>query len=215
MFQEEFLKRFPNAQNYAKMYEVARKYNIEFPLHGKIHSPVADILNYSGYIFVKLLDVKADLEKLAESCGDITVEELQKKQENLLDFLDTGDPNPEDLAEELHIPMAAAVKICESVPKENVPRIIRKDDKLCYFLPADINKPENVSSDGEMIYRFEMTSSPQVLRYKYVWNKKCWHLNVGEATVDLSKWCKVTVNGETTEFAPIYLFEGKGEKIVK
>lgn len=223
-FQETFLSTFPDAANYQRMYNSAQDFGILnrlFPLHGTRRSPIATVLAYSGYFYLKLLRDDVDLEALSEYC-QTTVEELQEKKEKIDQLKNEPELTPEDIAEELQIPRAVAIQLSNAFGARyhnaNLPRICRKDGELVYLLPRGVDF--GFTGVEEILYKFYygQGTAPTRVRYKRV-GEGYRHYDPKES-LDLTNCTGIEVirkrDGiqeiETKNFLPIYVFEGNSEK---
>ena len=206
-FQQEFLKNFPAVCHYQRMYEAAGNFNINFRRYGQNHSPVADILNYSGYIYRKLLDTAP--EDLATKC-DIPIEELNKILSQIQQLQQRTDLTSEYIAEELKIPVAAAQQIYERLGyNADFPRVCRQHDKLVYRLP---DKIDFKAAEEIVLFRFTIgLKTPEKRRCRYRReDNNCWQLHSGENIIPLERCSEIYIKGleKTEELQPFYIFEG-------
>ena len=208
-FQQEFLKNFPAVCHYQRMYEAAGNFNINFRRYGQNHSPVADILNYSGYIYRKLLDSNIDLNALAQSC-DLPVNELEEIRDKINKLRLIANLTPEHIAEDLSVSLGAAQQIYRKMEhRSDIPRICRNKGELVYFFPkeTDFGRVEN----RKIVYLFQIKNEvdERCCRYRKEHEHR-WQLYDGSSNIPLSNCSKITVLGKEEELHYVYFFENSG-----
>ena len=205
-FFKTYLENFPDVINYQRMYKAAEEeFGIEFRKHGQNHSPIADILNYSGYIYRKLLDTAP--EDLATKC-DIPIEELNKILSQIQQLQQRTDLTVEYIAEELRISIVAAKQIYQKLGHNtNLPRVCRQNGKLVYCLPKKIDFG---AAEENILFRFTIGAEKSRSRYRREKNN-CWHLFSGNDIVPLAKCSEIYIKGLEKEevLQPFYIFEGE------
>lgn len=201
-FFKTYLENFPAIGHYQRMYEAAGNFNINFRRYGQNHSPIADILNYSGYIYRKLLDTAP--EELATKC-DIPIEELNKILSQIQQLQQRTDLTSEYIAEELKIPVAAAQQIYEKFGyNADFPSVRRQNGKLVYRFP---DKIDFGAAEENILFHFNIGA--KVDRIRYHKKDNCWWLS-GNNIVPLAECSKICIKGleKTEELQPFYIFEG-------
>ena len=224
-FRSEFLYAFPAVTDYTRMYAEAERLGILdtlFPGHGANRFPIVTILNYSGYIYLRLLERNVDLKRLSQYCLT-PEEELREIQKRLEEIRNAPALDVEDIAEELQIPESVAKRLYEAFgPVErggNFPRICRRDGKLVYLLPNSVDF--GTWGADEVLYRFDLRNESRPIRVRYRKIGAAWRPYLQDpGSLDLSDCVKITVrsksNGidqsEAEELEPVYIFEGNSEK---
>ena len=224
-FRENVLATFPLEENYQRMYTAAENMGIKeslFPIHVSNRSPIAKILNYCGYIYLKLLDNNVNFETLSKY-SNMTVEELKDAKQKIEQIRNNIlGVDVEEIAEKLQISPGIAKRICDALNADdngNPPRIIRRDGQLKYLLPKEVNFCQAEETE-EIIFRFtnSVTAAKTRVRYK-IKSNNIWRHPEQFETLSLENCSEINIiskhNGisqnRQEELKPIYIFEGVSE----
>ena len=117
-----------------------------------------------------MLADNVNLETLSQYCH-ATVDELKDIQEKIEDLRNKPDFSIDDIAEEIQVPVAVAKRMYSKLNPnaegdKNVPRVVRKDGKLVYFLPKEANFSSKDCEEIRYRFKFSGSSVPVWIIYK-------------------------------------------------